>query len=246
MLSGVELYTGTSGFSYDAWKGRFYPEGLPAKRRLAFYAERLSAVEINNTFYRMPRRSVVEGWAAEVPEGFRFAVKASQRITHKKRLKEVDEEMGYLLGALEGLGTKLGVLLFQLPPYLRGDPERLDRFLALLPEATPAAFEFRHPSWEEPAIHERLRARGVALVRVDADEAEPPALPARDPLVYLRLRRSDYDDAALAAWAERLRATDAERAFVFLKHEDAAVGPRAAARLRALFEEGVGSAGGAR
>jgi len=233
----VELYTGTSGFAYDAWKGAFYPEDLSAKRRLAYYAERLPAVEIHNTFYRMPKRSVVEGWAGEVPEAFRFAIKASQRITHRKRLKEVDEEVGTLLEAISALEAKLGVLLFQLPPNLKADVERLERFLALLPAETPAALEFRHPSWEEPDVHARLRARGVALVRVDADEGEPPELPESEPLVYLRLRRSAYDDAALGTWAERLRATGAERAFVFLKHEDAAEGPRAAARLLELFRE---------
>lgn len=233
----MELYAGTSGFAYDAWKGAFYPEDLPAKERLRFYAERLPAVELNNTFYRMPRRSVVEGWAAQVPQGFRFTIKASRRITHHKRLKEADEETAYLLDVTGALGPKLGALLFQLPPNLKADPDRLDRFLALLPEGIPAAFEFRHPSWEEPAIHERLRARGIALVRVDADDAEPPALDANAPFLYLRLRRSAYAKTDLEAWAERLHATRAATAFVFLKHEDAAEGPRAAAELLARFRE---------
>ncbi|MDJ0789879.1 MAG: DUF72 domain-containing protein, partial [Myxococcota bacterium] len=147
--SELSVGVGTSGFAYDAWKGVFYPEGLAAKKRLGYYASQLGAVEINNTFYRMPKQSVVEGWAEQVPEDFRFAIKASRRITHFKRLKEADEETGYLLGVTSALGPRLGALLFQLPPNLRHDADRLAAFLDLLPPETPAAFEFRHPSWVE-------------------------------------------------------------------------------------------------
>lgn len=232
----MELLTGTSGFAYDAWRGPFYPEDLPARERLRFYAGRLPAVELNNTFYRMPRRSVVESWAAAVPEDFRFAVKASRRITHHKRLRDVGEEVAYLRSVLEPLGPRLGAVLFQLPPTLRADPERLDAFLALLPEGFPAALEPRHPSWDEPALRERLAARGVAQVVADTDEAPVEALVRTADWGYLRLRRGDYDDAALDAWAARLGASGWGRAFAFFKHEDAGAAPALARGLRERME----------
>ena len=147
------IYAGTSGYSYKEWKGPFYPEKFPAADMLAYYAERLPAVEINNTFYRLPKESVLDGWAAQVPEQFRFSIKASRRITHFKRLKETDDETAYLLRALGTLGPLLGVILFQLPPNLKKDLPRLETFLDLLPPRAPTAFEFRHPSWfdEDPS-----------------------------------------------------------------------------------------------
>lgn len=235
----MELLTGTSGFAYDAWTGSFYPEDLPARERLRFYAERLPAVEINQTFYRLPRRSTLEAWAAQVPERFRFAIKASRRITHQKRLREAGDETAYLVDVVSALGPKLGALLFQLPPHLRCDAARLERFLDLLPPGTPAAFEFRHPSWDEPAVRAALRARGLAHVRVDQDDAEAPVLEPGEPFLYLRLRRAGYARPELADWAKRLRASGAPRAFVFLKHEDAGEGPLAAAELRELFQRGL-------
>jgi uncharacterized protein YecE (DUF72 family) len=232
----MELYAGTSGFSYPAWKGVFYPAELPADRWLAHYATQLGGVEINNTFYRMPKRSVLEGWAAQTPEGFRFAVKASQRITHQKRLKEAGDETRYLLGVVGALGAKLGALLFQLPPNLKCDLERFDAFAELLPEGTPAAFEFRHPSWRDEAVLARLRARGFAWVVSDTDEEPQAELRTTAPFAYLRLRRERYEPADLAAWAARIAAAPVERALAFFKHEDAGVGPRLAAELRDLVE----------
>jgi uncharacterized protein YecE (DUF72 family) len=225
----MELRVGTSGFSYKGWKGPFYPEKLPAAGMLAFYAERLPAVEINNTFYRMPRSAVLEAWAEQVPEAFRFSVKASRRITHFKRLKGAEEETGYLVKALAALGERLGVVLFQLPPNLKADAERLAAFQDLLPEDLPVAFEFRHESWHDEPVFERLRARGHALVRVDAEGAPPPELVTTSPRGYLRLRRPGYAAADLDAWAVRLRETGWQEAFVFFKHEDAGAGPRLAA-----------------
>lgn len=232
----MRLSAGTSGFSYDAWKGCFYPDDLPAKKRLAYYASRLPAVEINNTFYRLPRESVLRAWAEQVPDGFRFVLKASRRITHFKRLRDADDETGYLLRTAGALGDRLGGILFQLPPNLAADVERLDAFLEVLPEGTRAAFEFRHPSWQEPEVTERLRARALALVAADVDDAPEPALPDTAPYGYLRLRRADYAAADLAGWLERLRATGWEEAFVFFKHEDAGAGPRMAAQLLELAE----------
>jgi uncharacterized protein YecE (DUF72 family) len=233
----VELYVGTSGYSYKEWKGPFYPEDLPAKDMLSHYGTRLNAVEINNTFYRLPKSSVLESWASQVPEAFRFSIKASRRITHFTRLKpESREPTDYLLSTVQVLGSRLGVVLFQLPPNLKGDLERLQGFLEALPEGTPAAFEFREDSWNDDAVYDALRARGMALVCADTDESDDD-----EPLVsttswgYLRLRRPDYEDGDLARWAERLRETGWERAFVFFKHEDAGAGPKMAERFRALM-----------
>ena len=224
----MRLSVGTSGFSYAEWKGPFYPADLAASRMLAYYAERLPSVEINNTFYRLPLRSVLEGWVAQVPEQFRFAVKGSQRITHLKRLKDVADETRYLLDVTQALGARLGVLLFQLPPNLKLDLERLDRFLELLPPRTRAAFEFRHPSWLDPSVIDRLRARSCAWVVNDDAEAEPSDFLVTAPWAYVRLRREAYAHEELAAWAVRIRACDLEEAFVFFKHEDAGAGPRLA------------------
>jgi uncharacterized protein YecE (DUF72 family) len=195
---------------------------------LRFYAGRLPAVEINNTFYRLPRASVLGSWAEQVGESFRFALKASRRITHVKRLKDAEEETGYLVRTAGTLGELLGAILFQLPPYMRKDLPRLERFLDLLPESTPAAFEFRHASWLEDDVFGALRARGRALCVSDSDEGPAaPLLPAA-PFGYLRLRRSSYDEGDLAAWAKRIRSLDLGRVFVFFKHEEEGLGPELA------------------
>jgi len=228
------LRAGTSGFSYAPWRGAFYPEKLPAKRWLAYYAERLPAVEINNTFYRLPNASVLAGWAEQVPDDFRFAVKASRRITHIKRLQAADDETNYLLETLGALGARLGVVLFQLPPNMKLDLPRLERFLDLLAGRVPAAFEFRHPSWREPAVVDALRARGAALCAADVDDAPAPELVATAPFAYVRLRREAYAPGDLAEWVAKLRARAAQDAYVFFKHEDAGVGPRLAAELLAM------------
>jgi uncharacterized protein YecE (DUF72 family) len=232
----LELYVGTSGYSYKEWKGSFYPEDLSTKDMLSYYGERLNTVEINNTFYRLPSESVLDGWAAQVPASFRFSIKASQRITHFTRLKEeAREPTEYLLRTVHVLGAKLGVVLFQLPPNLKADVERLRAFLDVLPVGTPAAFEFRHESWKDAAVLDVLREREIVLVCADTEEAE-----GDEPIVgtaswgYLRLRRPDYTDADLARWAERVQANRWERAFVFFKHEDEGVGPRLAARVREI------------
>lgn len=232
----MELYVGTSGYSYDEWKGSFYPEDLPARRMLSYYAERLGAVEINNTFYRLPKSSVLEGWAEQVPEGFRFSIKASRRITHFARLgPEAKEPTEYMMTTVEALGPRLGVVLFQLPPNLKKDVERLAAFLDVLPEGAPAAFEFRHASWQDEGVHEALRAKGVALVCADTEEsAEDGPLVPTAAWGYLRLRRPDYGEADLARWACCLSETGWERAYVFFKHEDEGAGPRLAARFRDL------------
>ena len=234
MMASVRLLAGTSGYSYKEWKGPFYPEDLPAREMLRAYAQRLPAVEINNTFYRLPRASVLEAWAGQVPEAFRFAIKASRRITHLKRLKDAGDETDYLLRTAQVLGERLGAVLFQLPPNLKVDLARLDAFLALLPEGLRAAFEFRHPSWAEARVHERLRARDFAWVGSDTEEAPLEQTVGTASWGYLRLRRPGYTREELGAWAERIGSQGWGEAFVFFKHEDAGAGPRLAEELLAL------------
>jgi uncharacterized protein YecE (DUF72 family) len=224
----VELLTGTSGFSYKEWKGTFYPETLRAEEMLAYYAGRLAAVEINNTFYRMPSRELLAGWRERVPAHFRFVIKAPPRITHRARLLDCQESVALLWSACEALGEQLGPLLFQLPPNLRKDLGRLQGFLAVLPAGAQAAFEFRHRSWLADDVFDALRGAGAALCIADADPAAPPDVVATAAWGYLRLRREQYTAEELDAWAERVRAQDWRRAFAFFKHEDGATGPRLA------------------
>ena len=230
----MQILAGTSGFSYKEWKGRFYPEGLPNNEMLAYYSGRLPSVEINNTFYRLPRESVLEGWAEQVPADFKFVIKASRRITHFKRLKGAEEETGYLLRTVSVLGDRLGAVLFQLPPNMKRDLERLDAFLSGLGDPGRAAFEFRHASWFESETYGCLRAHGAALCAADTDE-EGAEIVQTAPWGYIRLRRMDYGEAALAEWASRVGDTGWERAFVFFKHEDDAAGPEMAERFLELF-----------
>lgn len=228
----MKLYCGTSGFSFKEWKGPFYPEKLPAGDMLAYYAERLPTVEINNTFYRMPRKSMLEGWLAQVPDTFRFAIKAPRRISHFKQLADCEEEAGYLFGLLDTLGERLGVVLFQLPPHARAGVEKLDGFLDLVPDAVPVAFEFRHVSWRDEAVYAVLERHGAAWVTTDDEGDPPPELPKTGVFTYLRLRAESYTDAALISWKKRC--ADFERAFVFFKHEEGGVGPACARRMLAL------------
>lgn len=233
----MQLYSGTSGFSYKEWKGSFYPEDLPQKQMLAHYATKLRAVEINNTFYRMPRSSVLEGWVAEVSEGFSFVLKASRRITHFARLKDCEETLEYLWKAAQHLGEHRGPILFQLPPNMKKDAERLGRFLQALPTGLQAAFEFRNPSWFDGEVRELLTGAGAALVQADVgpeeEEAELGELWETADWGYLRLRREAYDEAALDRWRERLEKSSWQRAWVFFKHESE--GPRYAQALAARF-----------
>ena len=230
----MTLYVGTSGYAYKEWKGVFYPQDLPEKEMLRYYASQFRTVEINNTFYRMPKTAVVASWAAEVGPDFRFVVKASQRITHFQRLKDAGDTVGYLLRATDALGDRLGALLFQLPPNLKKDVARLRDFLALLPPDRRAAFEFRHPSWFDDEVYGLLRERQAALCIAEADdELETPCVGTAD-WGYLRLRLPEYDDTALLAWADRLRELGWRDAFVFFKHEDAGRGPQLARRFLEL------------
>ncbi|MEM9531171.1 MAG: DUF72 domain-containing protein [Pseudomonadota bacterium] len=225
----MSILTGTSGFSYKPWIGPFYPAGTQPQDMLEFYASRLKAVEINNTFYRMPKRSVLAGWKAQVPDHFRFSLKASRRITHFKRLKGVGEELHYLYQSLAELEHTLGAVLYQLPPNMKRDTGRLEEFLDRLPEGR-AAMEFRHASWQDDSVYRLLKARNVALCITDDDEDGSSPFVSTADWGYLRLRRSAYDDAALDQWRERVADQDWSETLAFFKHEDEGAGPRLAAR----------------
>ena len=236
----MTVYVGTSGWSYKEWKGSFYPPKLPAEEMLRFYAGRFPAVEVNNSFYRIPAERVLATWADQVPESFRFVVKASRRITHNNRLKDEDGSLAYFLRAVNPLGNRLGPTLFQLPPTFKKDSERLRSFLGLLPRNWTAAVEFRHASWFVEEVYDLLRSRDVALVTVDQDETEgtgAPLVPTAS-WGYIRLRRTSYDGQELESWATRLRDRQWTHAYVFLKHEDGSpTGPAAATEMGRILSE---------
>jgi len=230
----MTIHVGTSGYSYKEWKGSFYPEKIPAKEMLRYYSERLSTVEINATFYRMPQTSMLETWLAQVPATFRFSLKASQRITHFKRLKETEDETKYFLDTAAVLGNQLGVVLFQLPPNMKKDLPRLESFLAQLPLTTPAAFEFRHPTWFDDDVLALLQSQNRPLVVSDTDDLPTTHIDKTADWGYLRLRRVSYSEENLIEWAARIRAQNWKETFLFFKHEDAGTGPKLAAQFLSI------------
>jgi uncharacterized protein YecE (DUF72 family) len=236
----MKIRVGTSGWSYKEWKGSFYPPKMPAEGMLRFYSGHFPTVEVNNSFYRIPAERVLAGWAEQVPESFRFVMKASRRVTHNNRLSDEDGSLGYFLRAINPLGERLGPTLFQLPPNFKKDMDRLQGFLAALPRHWPAAMEFRHPSWFDDEVYDALRGRDISLVAVDEDEAEgsgSPLVPTAS-WGYLRLRRVRYDEDRLRSWAERILSQAWSEAYVFLKHEDGSpTGPAAATHIAGILEQ---------
>jgi len=227
----VTVRVGTSGYSYAEWKGTFYPEKMAAKDMLTYYAGRFSTVEINNTFYRMPKEDLLNGWAAQVPESFTFVIKAPQRISHIRRLNDCADLLSYLFHVTATLGARLGPILFQLPPNFRKDVPRLRGFFEQMPERRRVAFEFRHASWFDDETFAALRDHGAALCVADTGEEPVAPLAATADWGYLRLRREDFSDAELREWAKKITAQPWSEAFVFLKHEEEGRGPKLAARL---------------
>lgn len=230
------VYTGTSGFSYKEWKGEFYPEDLPNTKMLAFYSSKLPAVEINNTFYRLPRRELLATWADDVPETFRFILKASRRITHFKRLNDAGELTEYMCSTASALGSRLGPILFQLPPNFPKDLGRLRNFMPVIAPGIRAAFEFRHPSWHDKEVFEVLAEHNAALCIAHDGEADAEIVPTAD-WGYLRLRAPGYTGEELDGWASGVRKQMWEEAFVFFKHEDDAAGPAMAADFLNRFDQ---------
>ena len=236
----LSIRAGTSGYSYKEWRGNFYPEDLVQDEWLGYFSSQLPAVEINNTFYRMPKENVVVAWRNSVPKDFQFVIKASRRITHQKRLLNTEEATGYLIQRAQTLAGNLGAVLFQLPPNMRSDLERLESFLSLLPEGFPGAFEFRHESWTDDKQVETLDAmlHQQGHTRVITHDSGPiPATltsqPETNPFTYLRLRGTHYSSTSLAAWHRRIQEAGTN-ALIFFKHEEAGAGPALAARFNAL------------
>ena len=237
----MEIYVGTSGYSYKEWKGIFYPEKISPKEMLHFYSERFGAVEINNTFYRMPTESILASWAEQVPDDFVFAFKAPQVITHVKRLRNVGAETEYLFRTLSVLDRKLGPILFQFPKSFHANPQALKDFLALIPRTMSFAFEFRSTSWLDAGTPDLLREHGCSLCIADSEENPTDKIFSTAPWGYLRLRRSDYTDAELSQWMERILSQKWQKAFVFFKHEEEAKkGPEMAIRFHELIHASLG------
>ena len=220
----VRLIAGASGYSYKEWCGAFYPEKMKPDAMLGFYAERLPTVEINNTFYRMPKADVLEAWRDATPDAFRFAIKASRRITHDARLKAEDaaDSVAYLYRNLEALGAKRGPVLFQLPPFLKKDLSRLEAFLAILPDGHRAAFEFRNESWFDEDVYAALKNANASLCLSEREDNAPPPLVETAPFGYIRLRLEEYSEEDLERWSERLLATGWQEIFVYFMHEPTA------------------------
>jgi len=228
------LFAGASGFAYPAWKPDFYPQKLAQARFLEHYATRLNSVEINYTFRRTPSASTLEKWIGQTGPGFAFSVKAHQRITHFKRLKEAEEATSFFLHSLEPLreAGRLGVVLFQLPPNLRIDVERLESFLPLLPEEMRFAFEFRHESWHEPAVYQLLKRRNICLCQAESDTLETPEIITAD-FVYFRLRKSEYSESDRREIGEKVTELlgRGRSVFLYFKHEETPEGALYAERL---------------
>ena len=223
------VLVGTSGYNYPEWRGTFYPEKFPTNKMLAYYAERFRTVEVNYTFYRMPTEKLLEGWAAGTPDGFTFTLKAPRRITHDAKLQRCEDTLHAFCRIATSLGSKLGVLLFQLAPNFKKDTGVLRAFVDLLPEGTRAAFEFRHPSWFDADTFDALRARNVALCIADSEKLSTPVEVTAD-YAYFRLRDEGYQQPDLERWASAVRALPPRDAFVYFKHEEQGLGPDFARR----------------
>lgn len=231
------LHVGTSGYNFPAWRGTFYPPKLPSSKWLEYYAQQLGTVEINYTFYRTPSAKTVAGWLAATPETFTFVLKAPQRITHFARLRNIDEPLRLFLDTIRKLNTKLGPVLFQLPPNFTKDIARLGDLLTQFPADVRAACEFRHASWWSDDVYELLRSTNTALCVADTEEGTTPLVATAD-FGYARLRDEGYEEGDLVEWVGRLKDLGANwtDAFVFFKHEEQGVGPKLAAQFTSLAE----------
>jgi uncharacterized protein YecE (DUF72 family) len=226
------IWVGTSGFQYSEWKGTFYPETLSTAKMLPYYAARFSTTEINYSFYRIPSEKTLTNWFAATPSQFRFVMKAPQEITHVRKLRDCEEVLKRFLGVLKCLGGKLGPVLFQLPPFLRGDLELLKDFLAMLPATLQSAFEFRHESWLNEKTFAMLQSKNAALCIADTEKGTAPIVATAD-FGYFRLRNPAYTKADIARWAKVIGKQQGplKDTYVYFKHEDSGVGPKFARQL---------------
>jgi uncharacterized protein YecE (DUF72 family) len=237
----VTTWVGTSGYNYPEWRGSFYPQKMPTTKMLPYYAEHFTTVEINYTFYHSPTAKILAGWGAQTPAGFKFTLKAPKRITHDARLRDCAESLRYFLDTAGSLGPKLGVLLFQLPPFFRRDLAVFDGFLAMVPPGVHAAFEFRHLSWFDEEVYARLRAKNLALCIADSEKLSTP-VEITATYGYFRLRDEGYTPPDLGRWAQTIRekTSHCSDVFVYFKHEEAGKGPQFA---RLLLDDLNGARG---
>jgi uncharacterized protein YecE (DUF72 family) len=233
----MTLYVGTSGYSYKEWKGSFYPEQISASEMLSYYAAHLPAVELNNSYYRLPERTTVESWRKQTPENFRFSVKAPRSITLYRRLKDVGAQTKQMLETVSALEDRLGTLLFRMPENMKKDLACLKSFLKILPADTPAAFDFRHATWFDDEVRDLLRSHNRVLVVSDTDETPATHIDKTADWGYVRLRRARYSKAELTAWSKRIKAQNWKKTFVFFKHEDEGTGPKLAAQFIKLSKD---------
>ena len=237
------IFVGTSGYNYPEWKGSFYPPDMSTSKMLPYYAERLSTVEINYTFYRMPSEKVLEGWSSATPDGFVFTLKAPRRISHDARLRDCEDLLQTFGKRARTLGPKLGTLLFQLPPSFRKDLDTLDAFLDWVPPDLRVAFEFRHDSWLSDDVYERLKAKNIALCIADNEKTTTPVVVTASH-GYFRLRDEGYEAADIERWADTIleHRADWSDVFVYFKHEEQGKGADFAQRLNSSLESRAGAA----
>lgn len=233
----MKLWIGTSGFQYTEWKGTFYPEALPTAKMLPYYAERFFATEINYTFRQIPSSKTMDRWSSLTPENFRFALKAPQKVTHFAKLRDCADTLRYFHQVTSQLGSKLGPVLFQLPPAFGKDLHQLASFLDEVPNGMRSAFEFRHSSWFDDEVFDVLRRWNAALCIADSENLATPIEATAD-FGYMRLRREDYQSSDLERWAGTIavHASQWNEAFIFFKHEESGVGPKFAAEMKAMVE----------
>lgn len=234
----MKVRIGTSGFQYAEWKGTFYPADLSTTKMLGYYAERFCTTEINYTFHRIPSAKTIDGWCEATPEGFQFALKAPQKVTHFARLQNCGDTLRYFYGVIASLERKLGPVLFQLPPNLKKDLDLLGSFLDEMPPTMRAAFEFRHESWLQDEVFDLLKSKNVALCVAESEKLTTPLAPTAD-YGYLRLRREHYVEGDIARWAEAIRAQSStwSDAYVYFKHEESGIGPKLAMQLGTLLSD---------
>jgi uncharacterized protein YecE (DUF72 family) len=234
---------GTSGYNYTGWLGSFYPEDTAENRMLAFYAQHFDTVEVNYTFHRMPTVRTLQSWGKETPEDFLFSLKAPRRITHDLRLRDAADPLAFFTDTASALKGRLGVLLFQLPPFLKKDASRLEDFLHQVPEEFRTAFEFRNNTWFSDEVYECMRRFNAALCVTEADQRDTPLEVTAD-FGYFRLRKPDYTDADLEEWAKRLDAVASQwkDCLVYFRQEPEEVGPQFALRFRDILRGGGAAA----
>jgi uncharacterized protein YecE (DUF72 family) len=244
MKGSALIHVGTSGWHYGHWKGPFYPEDVTADGFLGYYADRFHTVEINNTFYQLPDRETLVQWRSTVPPGFVFAVKASQYITHMKKLKDPEEPVSNFLGRVRALEDRLGPVLFQLPPRWGFNPQRLSSFLEALPTGYRYAFEFRDPSWFDVEAYELLREHSAALCMYHLAGCLSPKEVTSD-FIYVRLHgpngpyQGRYSAEELAGWAGAFATwtKQGKEIYCYFDNDEAGYATRDAVRLQAMIED---------